>query len=66
MNDAYIFDPIHRHDLERLRQEAKIMAMVLNDDDMDEVPAQVWVFSDPNSVMLGKEVPADVLLGPSP
>ena len=63
VNDAYIFDPIHRHDLERLRQEAKIMAMVLNDDDMDEVPAQVWVFSDPNSVMLGKEVPADVFAG---
>ena len=59
--DAYIFDPISRADLERLRPEAKIMAMVLNDEDMEEIPAQVWVFSDPGSSHLGVEVPVDIL-----
>ena len=59
--DAYIFDPISRRDLERLRQEAKIMAMVLNDEDMEEVVSHVWVFSDPSSKHLGNEVPADLL-----
>eukprot|EP00435_Cladocopium_sp_Y103_P054849 s429_g18.t1 len=59
--DAYIFDPIARADLERLRQEAKIMAMVLNDEDMEEIPAHVWVFSDPASSHLGVEVPLDIL-----
>lgn len=31
INDAYIFDPLSRVDLERWRQESKIVAMVLND-----------------------------------
>lgn len=61
ISDAYIFDPISRADLERLRHEAKIMAMVLNDEDMEEIPAHVWVFSDPGSSHLGVEVPMDVL-----
>ena len=61
IDDAYIFDPITRGDLERLRQEAKIMAMVLNDEDMEDIPELVWVFSDPDSSHLGVEVSCDVL-----
>ena len=59
--DCYVFDPITKRELEELRQEAKIMAMVLNDDDMDELPAKVWVFSDPASENLGREVSAEVM-----
>ena len=37
------------------------MAMVLNDEDMEEIPVHAWVFSDPDSSHLGVEVPEDVL-----
>lgn len=59
--DCYVFDPITKRELEELRQEAKVMAMVLNDDDMEELPTKVWVFSDTGSDNLGREVTADVL-----
>ena len=54
--NIYAFDHLGRGDLERLRRQARTMALILGDDDVEEVEARVWVFSDHKSERLGKPV----------
>ena len=60
-DDLYAFDPISKADLERLKRESRTMAVVLGDEDMEEIESRTWVFSDPESSQLGTAVPIDRL-----
>lgn len=59
--EIYAFDVIPRGDLESYRRRAATMAVVLGDEDMQEIQSQSWVFSDPQSSKLGTEVRPDAL-----
>lgn len=62
LNDvSYVFDPISRNELEELRRRAKTMAVILGDGAQEAIQALVWVFADPSSSRLGKEVPREVV-----
>lgn len=56
IDEIYAFDEPTRQELENLRRQAKTMAVILGDDDLEEVAAQLWVFSDSDSKHLGKAV----------
>lgn len=60
---VYAFDPISRLELEGLKREAKAMAVVLGDQEVEDVAAMVWVYADPASTLVGKLVPEDRLGG---
>ena len=51
-----------RGDLERLKRQARTMSLILGDDDVEEVEARVWVYSDHKCEPLGKPVEADRLV----
>ena len=61
INDVYIFDPISKRDLEKLKREAKTMALVLGDGEVTGEEERAWIFSDPSSEHLGKLVGHDKL-----
>lgn len=62
LNDiSYVFDPITRNELEELRRKAKTMAVILGDGAQEAIQALVWVYSDPSSSRLGKEVPQEIV-----
>eukprot|EP00438_Fugacium_kawagutii_P022823 Skav218923 [mRNA] locus=scaffold2031:18320:23007:+ [translate_table: standard] len=61
LNDvSYVFDPISRNELEDLRRKAKTMAVILGDGAQEAIQAMVWVYADPSSSRLGKEVPREI------
>ena len=60
-DQIYCFDPLSRADLERLRRQAKAMAVILGEQDFEEARAVVWVYADGGADMVGKPVPLDTL-----
>ena len=58
---AYIFDPIGRADLERLRQRAKTMAIILSSEDPVELEAFSWVYADVSDPLFGGVAPEDAV-----
>ena len=54
---AYIFDPIGRADLGRLRQRAKTMATILSGEDPEELEAFSWVYADVADPLFGGVAP---------
>lgn len=60
-NNIYAFDPLTKNELEGFKRRAKMMHIVLGDQDMEEFEALIWIFSDPSSEHLGKVVPQDHL-----
>ena len=59
----YAFDPIGRAELERLKRDAKAMSIILGDQEVEEMEANVWVFADAESPQLGQTVPQDLVAG---
>ena len=57
---VYAFDPLTRNELEQLRRQAKTMSVILGDEVQEDVPNQVWVFSDPSSSRIGSLVPHEL------
>jgi hypothetical protein len=53
---AYIFDPVGRQELERLRNRARTMATILDDADPDEVEAARWIYADISDPNFGQDV----------
>lgn len=62
LQEIYAFDPISRADLEAYRRQAATQAVILGDEDTQEIQSQSWVFSDPQSTKLGTEVRPDALV----
>lgn len=62
-DQIYCFDPPSRElaDLERLRRQAKAMAVILGEQDCEEARAMVWVYADGGADVVGKPVPLDTL-----
>lgn len=61
LGSIYAFDPLSRADHERLKREARAMAVVLGDEEMEADQGTVWVFADASADNVGRPVPADVL-----
>eukprot|EP00435_Cladocopium_sp_Y103_P022131 s2932_g5.t1 len=63
LGSIYAFDPLSRADHERLKREAKPMAVILGDEEMEADQGTVWVFADAGASNVGQPVPFDVLGG---
>ena len=59
--EIYAFDPVTRSEMERHKRTAKIQARLLDDNDAEEVEADIWIVSDPMSEAFGHEVTANEL-----
>lgn len=60
-DQVYCFDPLTRNELESFKRRAKTMGVILGDQEMEDVEAMVWVYSDPGSDRLGTPVAQEAL-----